>query len=170
MGNCTSFSYFDQTSLQKGAKILETNGNLKTIELPVTVAELMLEEPGYIVSKVAELHRGRRIQAMKADEELQSGHLYMYFPATRSQTVITEREVTAIGSATTICKKRGGKAKSSSKVLPAGVCKWREIIKEKPKRIAIVAESDTGFPGYRLEMHKPWNPTLETISEVASEL
>ncbi|KAK6941073.1 PADRE domain [Dillenia turbinata] len=169
MGNCTSFSYVDQRSLGKGAKILDTYGNLKTIELPITVAELMLEEPGYIVSKVAELRRGRRIQAMKADEKLQSGHFYMYFPASRAQTVLTERDVTAIGSATSACKKRGSKAKSCSKVLPAGVSEWREIIEEKPKRISIEGGSDTGFPGYRFEMHKHWNPALETISEVASE-
>ncbi|KAL8514262.1 hypothetical protein ACS0TY_013396 [Phlomoides rotata] len=70
MGNITScFNAQSNT-----AKLIDLHRNtLPLVDVPVTVAELMLEAPGYIVSPVTNLRRDLRISTLKADESLSGG-------------------------------------------------------------------------------------------------
>ncbi|CBI36936.3 unnamed protein product, partial [Vitis vinifera] len=85
MGNymtCHSF----QSSTPKTAKLFDAHGNLRRVKVPVTAAELMLEEPGYVVSRVDDLRRTRRIPAMRADDVLLEGKAYLMMPVSRVQS------------------------------------------------------------------------------------
>ncbi|XP_077250818.1 uncharacterized protein LOC143890136 [Tasmannia lanceolata] len=140
------------------AKFIDPNGNLRLIGIPAQAAELMLESPGYLVAPVEELSRTRRISAMRADEELEIGKLYLMFPVSRVNCWVSEREIVAIDSAT--CRNKKGKT-DGSRVFP------------ERERVMVLevdddddeGERDTGFAGHRLNSYRQWKPVLEPVNE-----
>ncbi|KAA8549094.1 hypothetical protein F0562_000778 [Nyssa sinensis] len=137
------------------AKIIDVQGNLRQVQIPMTAAEIMLEEPGYVVSPLDLVRRTGRISAMKADEELSAGKVYMLVPVSRTNCKVSELEMALVQSA---CDKRRAKQRSS-KVLPAVT----EGSDEKDEdAVSVLGGIGTGFPGRR---NRQWTPNLETISE-----
>lgn len=130
------------------AKIIDLHGNIRIVEIPSTAADLMLEEPGHVVSPAVEISGSNsRFSAMKADEQLIAGRVYILIPLCRVRSKVTESELAVVKAA--VGDKRKAK-RHSSKVLPVLVT---EISSEE-----IVAP----IPNQRL---RPWTPSLEPISE-----
>ncbi|XP_022145421.1 uncharacterized protein LOC111014866 [Momordica charantia] len=139
------------------AKLLDSDGSLiGKVKLPVKAAELMLEKPGHVISPVEELRRTSRISALRADDELVGGKVYMVVAVGRVGSKFSMAELENIELA---CKNRG--KKNGSKVLPeaAGTAEEKEEIGG-----GIVCGSDQ-LGGYCRVINKRWNPNLESICE-----
>ncbi|KAL3648103.1 hypothetical protein CASFOL_009071 [Castilleja foliolosa] len=143
MGNgCSSFN----PSQSKSAKLIDLRRNtLRRIDITLTAAELMLEEPGHVISPAS----GNRLAAVKADECLIGGTVYVSIPICRVNGKLSESEMEIIGS---ICGKRKVKRRSS-KVIPVvpEICGDDEI------------NSLGKVNQYRI---RQWKPTLEPIYEL----
>ncbi|KAL2556506.1 uncharacterized protein Fot_01245 [Forsythia ovata] len=144
MGNFTSCCFVESQT----AKIIDLHGNIRIVEIPLTAADLMLEEPGHVVSPAVEISRSNsRFSAMKADEQLTAGKVYVLIPVCRVRSKVSESEMAVINA--------GDKKKAKrrdSKVLPVVTESSGEEIYTPVKLI----------PNQRLS---PWKPALEPISE-----
>lgn len=149
------------------AKLVDANGNLRQVKLPIKAAEVMLEEPGHVICPVDALLKTHRITAMRADDELLAGKLYMFVPVSRIHGKVTEKDISILGSA---CERKkslrlSGRKRSNVKVLPTESEKVRED-REGSDHVTVLKVTDTGFASYRFKNQKQRNPVLETISEV----
>ncbi|XP_022890532.1 uncharacterized protein LOC111405741 [Olea europaea var. sylvestris] len=131
------------------AKIIDLHGNIRIVEIPSTAADLMLEEPGHVVSPAVEISGSdSRFSAMKADEELTAGEVYIWIPVRRVHSKVSESEMAVIKASA-----GDGKAKRcSSKVLP--------VVTESSDE-----EIDTPVKLILNQRLRPWKPALEPISE-----
>lgn len=149
MGNISSCF----TTQPNTAKLIDLHREtVRVFGLPTTAAELMLEEPGRVVSPANDLRRDRRFSAMKADDILAGGGVYILIPISRVNGKVSESEMAALES---FCGQRIPK-RCSSKVLPvvAEVC-------DEPARL-LGEETDIGRLNDRV---KHWKPALEPIYE-----
>ncbi|KAI7990290.1 hypothetical protein LOK49_LG12G00996 [Camellia lanceoleosa] len=161
MGNFTS-CYNGQP---RTAILIDSHGNLRRIKVPITAAEIMLDDPGHVVSPAQQIRRNSRIPAMKADDELSAGKAYLLVPAGRSNCKVSESEMALIDSASGGKRRLGSR---SSKVLPAASTEGSggdEV--EVENSLAVLQGNDTGLAGHRLVSPRHWRftPVLETISE-----
>ncbi|KAL6615810.1 hypothetical protein ACP70R_038080 [Stipagrostis hirtigluma subsp. patula] len=65
------------------ARVMLPGGLVRHMELPATAAELMLEEPGHFLADERAMRRGRRVEAVRADADLERGVLYAALPMRR---------------------------------------------------------------------------------------
>ncbi|XP_054783371.1 uncharacterized protein LOC129290587 [Prosopis cineraria] len=93
MGNNPSQSTGFFKGGHKTVVLLDTAGNIRKLKLPVTSADIMIEEPGHVIAPVDELHRTRRIAALPADHELLRGKAYMLVPAGRVHSRASDFEI-----------------------------------------------------------------------------
>ncbi|KAK7259235.1 hypothetical protein RIF29_24836 [Crotalaria pallida] len=97
--SCSCIS--DSVSVSKGfsnkcgstAVVLDTNGNIREMKLPMKSGELMIEEIGHVITEVDELRKTRRITALRADEELVAGKVYLLVPVSRTRSKASEFEM-----------------------------------------------------------------------------
>ncbi|XP_010268021.1 PREDICTED: uncharacterized protein LOC104605103 [Nelumbo nucifera] len=159
MGNYASCVLVNSNS--RMAKLIDNEGNLRRIALPLKAAELMLEAPGSVVSPVDVLRRIRRISALRADEELQGGKLYLLCPAVRVNGRVLDSEMALID---TKCQKG-----YRPKVYPATVMAEGEG--EKGGKMVTIGLSGEGQTGAGLRQHRclghhrRWRPVLQPIRE-----
>ncbi|CAK9145209.1 unnamed protein product [Ilex paraguariensis] len=159
MGNCTSCFYLEPKPKPKTAKLIHVHGNLRHFKVPITAAELMLEEPGHVICPVENLRRTRRFEAMKADEDLLAGKLYMLVSTNRVHRLLSESEMKLVES---VCEKRRAKRRGS-KILPdVTPQEVDETCEESGDPIRFMGGDDTGLPCYRL---RQWRPALDPIVE-----
>ncbi|XP_059663397.1 uncharacterized protein LOC132309062 [Cornus florida] len=149
MGNCKSCCFVKPRT----AKLIDGHGNLRRVKLPITAAEIMLEEPSHFISPVDEIRRSNRLSAMKADCELLAGKVYLLVPVGRLNCKVSESQMALLNSA---CEKR----RPSSKVLPA-------VIDDDSGEdsVRVLEKDDTGSSVCRLGNYRQWRPVLEPISE-----
>ncbi|KAL6515925.1 hypothetical protein OROGR_019230 [Orobanche gracilis] len=140
MGNmCSCF----QASQSDKAKLLDLRRNiLRLVDAPVTAAELMLDEPGHVISPLNDF----RVSAMKAEDSLTGGKSYILIPISRLNGKLSESEMAIIES---FFDKREVKLRSSV-VIPlvpeiSGDCTDIGILNQ-----------------YRM---RHWEPALEPICE-----
>ncbi|XP_027353310.1 uncharacterized protein LOC113863794 [Abrus precatorius] len=166
MGNSTSCSCVSSVSIEnslkksgKGTKtaiLLDTSGNIREIKLPAKSAELMIEQMGHVITPVDELRRTGRVSALRADEELGAGKVYLLLPVTRVHYKATEFEMA-------IAEKQSGHRKSVSGNNVAKVS--QSLVRERDGENEVVV-----FPACtpRPRNKARWNPVLDTISESSS--
>lgn len=158
MGNHTS-CFFVGSSNAETAKLFDSQGNLQRVNLPIKAAELMLEQPGHFITRVDELRQSRRMSAMRADDELLVGKVYVLVHSSRVNSRVSELEMAIIDLA---CKKRGSVKPNGSKVLPA---KTLESSEEGDDEVKVLGGKFTGLSGCQLGSHRKWSPALEPIFE-----
>ncbi|PWA76727.1 hypothetical protein CTI12_AA231920 [Artemisia annua] len=155
MGNFTSCF----ASGLKTARLVDLQGNVQHVKVPITAAEVMLlEEPGHLVSQVVEsdLVSCFRLWALRADEELASGKLYLLIPVGRLNSFVSETELEMLRSC---CKKvKKVKRRNNSKVLPQG-----QTDCEGPSDN--LGPSLEEFTSQRMGSSPMWKPVLEPIYE-----
>jgi hypothetical protein len=154
MGNTTSCSCIPtnraindkviiKTKKNKTATLLDTSGNIQEIKLPMKSAELMIELIGHVITPVEDLLRTRRITALRADEELVAGKVYLAVPVSRVNSKATEFEIA-------MAEEGRGKKKVNKTVKVSPVLK--------------LTENDGGVYCVR---QRRWNPVLDPIFESA---
>ncbi|WJX79835.1 hypothetical protein P8452_62915 [Trifolium repens] len=154
MGNTTSCSCIPtnraindkviiKTKKNKTATLLDTSGNIQEIKLPMKSAELMIELIGHVITPVEDLLRTRRITALRADEELVAGKVYLAVPVSRVNSKATEFEIA-------MAEEGRGKKKVNKTVKVSPVSK--------------LTENDGGVYCVR---QRRWNPVLDPIFESA---
>lgn len=147
MGNLAScFRIISMITSLKTSKLIDFQGSLRHVNIPITVAELMLEHPDSFISPAEDLRRTLYFPTMKDDEELVPGKLYVLVPTTRLHSKASESEIGVLVSA---CRNRRSK-RPSAKVLPTVVAEEK-------------GESSGGLNDCRLE--NKWRPSLEPIYE-----
>ncbi|KAF7121111.1 hypothetical protein RHSIM_Rhsim13G0005200 [Rhododendron simsii] len=153
---CTAKSQANRP--ESTATIIDARGNRLQIKVPITAAEIMLDEPGHVVSPAQLIRKTGRIPVMKADEELSAEEVYLVVPASRARCKVSESEMAMIDST---CEKRRQKRRSS-KVSPAAT----EGSGEKVEGSDVIKEGNiTGLPGHQLASRRTWMPALDPISE-----
>ncbi|KAK2418801.1 hypothetical protein P8452_62916 [Trifolium repens] len=146
--NCASFEIVNEKvikSKKKTATLLDTYGNIREIKLPMKSAELMIELIGHVITPAEDLLRTRRITALRADEELVAGKVYLVVPVSRVNSKASEFEIAVADQ-----KKGSGKRKGSKTAKVSPVSK--------------LTENDGGVYCVR---QKRWNPVLDPILESA---
>lgn len=126
---------------KKTATLLDTCGNVRQIKLPMKSAELMIELIGHVITPAEVLLKTRRITALRADEELVAGKVYLLVPVSRVDSKASEFE---IAIAERGCGKRKGN--KTAKVSP----------------VSKLTENDGGVCFVR---QRRWNPVLDPIFE-----
>ncbi|KAE8723212.1 Secretion-associated RAS super family 2 isoform 1 [Hibiscus syriacus] len=150
MGNIASGCFIPDSIRKNIAEVIDARGNIWRVKLPVKAAEIMLEEPGHVISSVKDLKRTRSVVAVRADDELLAGEVYVLVPIGRVRNKVTDTDMAIIEA---VC--RGKKTrKSGAKVSPE--------VEESGVRVAPVAAPR----GYRSGSCRPWTPVLESITEV----
>ncbi|KAK9015709.1 hypothetical protein V6N11_006803 [Hibiscus sabdariffa] len=155
MGNFTSSSCFMDSGSKNSAKVIDPQGNIRKVMLTAKAAELMLDAPGHVIASVEELKRTRRVVAMRADDELLAGKVYVLIPIQRVHCKVTDADMTIIEAA---CTRKMRKKSGGARVLPdVGVESGEEE-----------SQVDRVLPlhGCRLGNYRQWTPVLEPISEV----
>ncbi|EEF47282.1 uncharacterized protein LOC8267358 [Ricinus communis] len=164
MGNYSSCFCIHRSNL-KTAKLIDSKGTLRQLKLPVKAAELMLEEPGYVVSAAHELLRTGRVIALRAEDEVLARKVYLSLPLCRVNRKISESEMRIIQCAVAV-EKMSPKKKSGAKVLPAVAVEVKEEEEEiESEVVGVLEEQDTDFSGCRLANYQRWTPVLEPIFE-----
>ncbi|KAL9242969.1 hypothetical protein vseg_016917 [Gypsophila vaccaria] len=156
MGNyCSCINPHDVES--KMAKLVDSQGEVRLINLPTTVAEVMLDNPGFAISPLDELIRTRRVLVMKADDVLHGRNVYLLVPVDKVNSRMSDLQLAAIDFL--VCPRKGkklGRTRGSSRVSPTveGLVKG-------------LSEKCTGLAGHNSRVCKPtWAPVLEPILEV----
>ncbi|KAK7381448.1 hypothetical protein VNO78_34142 [Psophocarpus tetragonolobus] len=72
----------------RGIKVIFPSGEIQQLEEGVKAAELMLEMPSFFVANTRSLKIGRRFCALKADQELHSGNVYVMLPIKRLNSLV----------------------------------------------------------------------------------
>ncbi|WJX79843.1 hypothetical protein P8452_62923 [Trifolium repens] len=146
--NCASFEIVNEKvtkSRKKTATLLDTSGNIREIKLPMKSAEIMIELIGHVITPAEDLLRTRRITALRADEELIAGKVYLVVPVSRVNSKASEFEIAVSDQ-----KKGSGKRKG---------CKTAKV-----SPVSKLTENDGGVYCVR---QKRWNPVLDPILESA---
>lgn len=141
----SSFEIFNEKvikSKKKTTTLLDTDGNIREIKLPMKSAELMIELIGHVITPAEELLRTRRIIALRANEDLVAGKVYLVVPVSRVNCKASEFEIS-------IAEKRSGKRKGN------------ETAKVSP--VNKLTENDNG--GVISVRQRRWNPVLDPIFE-----
>ncbi|GAU11285.1 hypothetical protein TSUD_342760 [Trifolium subterraneum] len=125
----------------KTATLLDTSGNIQEIKLPMKSAELMIELIGHVITPAENLIRTRRITALRADEELIAGKVYLAVLVSRVNCKASEFEIAMAEEGSG--KRKGNK---TGKVSPV---------------VAKLTGNDGGVRQRR------WNPVLDPIFESA---
>ncbi|KAJ1382905.1 hypothetical protein SESBI_43814 [Sesbania bispinosa] len=97
----------------KATRVVFPTGEVKQFKEIVKAAELMLENPNYFLVNSRSLHIGRRFSALAADEELEFGNVYIFFPMRRLNSVVTAADMAVLFLAANSAAKRlsAGKAR-----------------------------------------------------------
>ncbi|KAJ6969039.1 hypothetical protein NC653_036875 [Populus alba x Populus x berolinensis] len=153
MGNYTSCCVVFTCSrkVPKTAKLMDSQGNLRQVSLPVKAAELMLEEPGHAICPLHELKQRSRVVAMRADDELLPGKVYLLVTLSKVNCKISASEVAIMESSIAACAKRSSK---------------KELEEGSEGEVNVLEGNDlTSSTSCRLVNYRPWTPALEPISE-----
>lgn len=172
MGNYVSCTF--APPLMKNAKatrVIIPTGEVKQFREIVKAAELMLEHPNYFLVNSRSLHIGRRFSALGADEELEFGNVYIFFPMRRVNSIVTAADMAVLFLAANSAAKRlsGGKARILPDDAVRGVGQQEEEMISNTENIVEIPRLslegvDSGFQ-YRLSYCRSRKPVLETINE-----
>ncbi|TKY69163.1 hypothetical protein E2542_SST05431 [Spatholobus suberectus] len=136
----------------RATRVIFPTGEVKQYKEQVNAAELMMECPTHFLTNSKSLHIGRRFSALGADEELECGNVYIFFPMRRVNSVVTAADVAVLFMTANMAAKR-----ISDKDL-----KSHDHSDDVPRLSLEGVES--GFQN-RLSYCRSRKPMLETINE-----
>lgn len=165
MGNYVSCTLSTPVG-SRGTKVIFPSGELRPLHEPVKAAELMLELPNSFLVNTRSLQIGKRFNALNADEDLEMGNVYVFFPMSRVNAVVTAADMGALFLA---AKRR---PRGSVRILPecGGDSQIVEsAAAENPPAPKLNFEDIDDFSAaefkHRMSMCRSKKPLLETIAE-----
>ncbi|CAL0320773.1 unnamed protein product [Lupinus luteus] len=171
MGNYISCTFIPPlTKNTKSARVIFPTGEVKQFKEIVKAAELMLELPNYFLSNSRSLHVGRRFHALGADEDLEFGNVYIFFPIRRVNSFVTAADVAVLFMAANSNAKRisGRKTRVQPDNGGGERRQAKESLEENNKngvtRLSLEGVESIGFHN-RLSYCRSRKPVLETIDE-----
>ncbi|KAK7269844.1 hypothetical protein RIF29_22607 [Crotalaria pallida] len=166
MGNYISCTFLPPLMMKntKAARVIFPTGEVKQFKEIVKAAELMMEQPNYFLANSRSLHIGRRFHALGADEELEFGNVYIFFPMRRVNSFVTAADVAVFLMAASSASKR-----ITARVQPdngGGVQRQEESFQENNNGFGRLSLEgvESGFHD-RLSYSRSRKPVLETIRE-----
>jgi len=147
-------------------RVIFPTGEVKQYKKKVNVAELMMECPYNFLTNFKSLHIGRRFQPLGADEDLECGNLYIFFPMRRLNSAVTVADVAALFTAANMTAKRISRTKdlisSDNSVDRVEV---KDLMSDEALSLTLEEfEIELGFRN-RLSYCRSRKPLLETIKE-----
>lgn len=151
-------------------KVIFPSGELRPLHEPTKAAELMLEVPNSFLVNTKSLQIGRRFNALNADEDLEIGNVYVFFPMSRVNAVVAAADMAALFLAVNSSAKRI--SRGSVRILPCGGD--LQIVEsaaaaEKPAAPKLNLDDIEDFSAaefkQRLSLCRSKKPLLETIVE-----
>ncbi|KAF0918731.1 hypothetical protein E2562_025851 [Oryza meyeriana var. granulata] len=142
--------------------VIGTDGRPVWVEEATGAAELMIEAPGHVVARAADVAKERRVRAMAAHEPLRDGEVYLLVPASRAGAWLGDREVEAIGRLVVSGGKKGSKRRKSggNRIFPEVVD--TSAVEDVVERKGIDSQAQAQAHGLR---PRQWRPALDTIYE-----
>ncbi|XP_076955483.1 uncharacterized protein LOC143630316 [Bidens hawaiensis] len=152
MGNYASCTL---TKHSKATKIIYPNGEIHKLRQPLKAAELMLESPNTFLVNSKTLRIGARFFALNADDDLDVAAVYVMFPMSRRNSVVTTADLAALF----IAVKSGVGKVGSVRVLPENP--------PTPPRLSLEEIEEFSSPEFKkmISMCRSKKPLLETIAE-----
>lgn len=147
----------------RAKRVIFPTGEVKQYkEQVINAAELMLECPTHFLTNSKSLHIGRRFSPLGADEELECGNVYIFFPMRRLNSVVTAADVAVLFMAANMTAKRitNDKDLMSCDHLAEGVGTNDDV----PRLSLEGVEVESGFRN-RFSYCRSRKPALETINE-----
>ena len=147
----------------RAKRVIFPTGEVKQYkEQVINVAELMMECPTHFLANSNSLHIGRRFSPLGADEELECGNVYIFFPMRRLNSMVTAADVAVLFMAANMATKRiSSREDLISRDHSIDVI---GINDEVPRLSLEGLEVESGFRN-RLSYCRSRKPVLETINE-----
>lgn len=152
MGNYVSCTLTHRIGKHSTAtKVIFPDGEIHKFQEPVKAAELMMESPNSFVVNSKSLRIGTRFSALNADEDLEFASVYVMFPMSRVNSVITTAD---LGSLFITAKKNG-------RIVPEATPAPPRLNLEENEELS---SSSTEYKR-RILMCRSKKPLLDTIDE-----
>ncbi|KAK7274208.1 hypothetical protein RIF29_15289 [Crotalaria pallida] len=168
MGNYISCTLAPPSSIMKNtraARVIFPTGEVKQYKSQVNAAELMLECPTFFLSNSRSLHIGRRFSALAADEDLEFGNVYIFFPMRRVNSVVTAVDMAVLFMAANSAAKRISSAGGIVKKKNDGEMMMMMSVEKDVPRLSLEGVDESGLFQNRLSYCRSRKPLLETINE-----
>ncbi|RDX77218.1 hypothetical protein CR513_42695, partial [Mucuna pruriens] len=143
----------------RATRVIFPTGEVKQYKEQVNAAELMMECPTHFLTNSKSLHIGRRFSPLAADEDLECGNVYIFFPMRRLNSLVTAADVALLFMAANMAAKRI----SANKDLISCDHSTNAAVNDEVPRLSLEG-IETGFPN-RLSYCRSRKPRLETINE-----
>ncbi|CAL5209943.1 unnamed protein product [Lathyrus oleraceus] len=147
----------------KATRVILPTGEVKQFREIMKAAELMLENPNYFLVNSRSLRISTRFSPLVADEELELGSVYIFFPMRRLNSVVTGADMAVLFLAANSAAKRlrAGKTRVQPDESSRGGVNNDE--NDSVPRLSLEGV-ESGF-SYRLSYCRSKKPILDTINE-----
>lgn len=174
------------------AKVIRwEDGGIEEFSEAIKVGELMVENPHQFVCNFSELQAGCRVTALRAEEALALGAVYLLLPMKKYlRCVLSPSDMASINLLALQCNSRGKKLPCNSTIFPAdgsgnlsgfyslngGAGRSEDLQVEVADRFVVtkleINEDENqpmglgfGLSQHRIRCFRDWKPALETIKE-----
>ncbi|PWA88930.1 hypothetical protein CTI12_AA115440 [Artemisia annua] len=109
MGNYASscnLMLLPRIKTNKAARVIFPSGEIRQYQESVKAAEIMFECPNFFLVNSVSLNINRRFSPLSADEELESGNIYIMFPMRRLNSMVTHADMAVFWMAANSAAKR----------------------------------------------------------------
>ena len=172
MGGCLSW---ESSSPFKNVRVVHLNGYVEDFEQPITVSQVNGTPSKHFVCTSAQLLLSSSSNPLKADSELQPGHIYFMLPYSILQPDVSPLDLASLSKKLTSLAKtsRCGTQKtlktSSFSGRQHGFMRpiWGSSPNTSPARLIAATEQreDVGYGGGSPYRVRTWKPLLDTIGE-----
>ncbi|KAI3816549.1 hypothetical protein L1987_16250 [Smallanthus sonchifolius] len=134
----------------KAARVIFPTGEIRQFQDSVKAAEIMLDCPNFFLVNSQSLNINRRFSPLSADEDLESGNVYIMFPMRRASSIVTPGDMTVFWLTVNSAPKR-----ISGRISPESALGGDEA------RLVV----DLPEFSHRLRVSRSKKPVLDTIKE-----
>ncbi|XP_076910206.1 uncharacterized protein LOC143579796 [Bidens hawaiensis] len=156
MGNyisaCALIPFTPKIKTAKAARVIFPSGEIRQFQSSVKAAEIMLDCPNFFLVNSHSLNLNRRFAPLSADQDLESGNVYIMFPVRRVNSMVTPGDMAAVWLSANSAPKR-----ISGRITPETV----EVEVESEPRLVV----DAPEFAHRIMVCRSKKPVLDTITE-----
>ncbi|KAK9060035.1 hypothetical protein SSX86_020739 [Deinandra increscens subsp. villosa] len=163
MGNyvsACSFGFSPKIKTSKAARVIFPTGEIRQFQNPVKAAEIMLDCPNFFLVNSQSLKLNRRFSPLSADEDLESGNIYIMFPMRRANSMVTPGDMAVFWLSANSAPKRISGRISPESMLGGDATEMVRNEAEPPRLVVDVPEFS-----HRIMVCRSKKPFLDTITE-----